>query len=47
MSNLAKKLFIPNEVLVNKISLVKINQSIGGWNIYKTFKLKKNSLPSF
>ena len=45
--NLAKKLFIPNEVLINKISLVKINQSIGGWNIYKTFKLKKNSLPSF
>ena len=45
--NLAKKLFIPNEVLVNKISLVRINQSIGGWNIYKTFKLKKNSLPSF
>lgn len=39
--NLCKELVIPNQIYLEKISLVKIHKNIEQWETFKTFYLKK------
>jgi len=39
--NLCKELVIPNEIYLEKISLVKIHKNIEQWETFETFYLKK------
>lgn len=45
--NLCRELAIPNEIYLEKISLVKIHKNIEQWETFETFHLKNKALPRF